>query len=87
MNSDTDNTVHEDVVFTAAQFLRAITRHMGAEAGQQCWQNIIQELGDDLRGEVWKAMLVGVYRGVLRITGVDPMVGSTGINKIGRAHV
>lgn len=81
MMSDTvEDTVHEDVVFTAAQFLRAVTRHMGSEAGQQVWQRMVQDLGDELRGEVWRAMLVGEYRGMLRITGVDLVIAGSGYN-------
>jgi hypothetical protein len=80
MSDTAEDTVHEDVVFTAAQFLRAVTRHMGAEAGQQVWQRMVQDLGDELRGEVWRAMLVGEYRGMLRITGVDMGIAGSGYN-------
>lgn len=68
-----------NIVMSSIMFIRAITKAYGSEEGMELWSRIAEVLDPAIKGEVFKAMLVGEYEGLVRIKGLD----SNKFDKIG----
>lgn len=68
-----------NIVMSSIMFIRAITKAYGSEEGMELWSRIAEVLDPAIKGEVFKAMLVGEYEGLVRIKGLD----SSKFDKIG----
>lgn len=68
-----------NIIMSSIMFIRAITKAYGSEEGMELWSRIAEVLDPAIKGEVFKAMLVGEYEGLVRIKGFD----SNKFDKIG----
>lgn len=68
-----------NIIMSSIMFIRAITKAYGSEEGMELWSRIAEVLDPAIKGEVFKAMLVGEYDGLVRINGLD----RNKFNKIG----
>ena len=50
--------------------MRSITECYGADRGMELWDTIASALGNDVKGEIFFAMINGEYTSKLRVTGM-----------------
>jgi ribosomal protein L7/L12 len=58
------------IVLNSIQFIRAVTEAYGSEEGMELWSRIAEVLDPTIKGEVFKAMLLGEYGTTVRLSGV-----------------
>lgn len=63
-----------NIVMYSVTFIRAITKAYGAENGMELWSKIAEVLDPAIKGEVFKAMLIGEHTGHLRIKGINSVM-------------
>jgi hypothetical protein len=60
-----------NIIMSSVMLIRAITKAYGAEDGMELWSKIAEVLDPAIKGEVFKAMLIGEFTGQIRIKGID----------------
>jgi hypothetical protein len=62
---------HKDsIISSGLEFMRSITECYGADRGMELWDTIASALGNDVKGEIFFAMINGEYTSKLRVTGM-----------------
>lgn len=76
-----------NIIMSSVMLIRAITKAYGAEDGMELWSKIAEVLDPAIKGEVFKAMLIGEFTGHIRIKGIDSsrMFDKIGFIKLVRA--
>lgn len=59
----------ESVISAGLEFMRSITECYGTETGMKLWDDIASTLGNDVKGEVFFAMISGEYTTKLKVSG------------------
>tara|TARA_R110000868_G_scaffold90057_9_gene250230 strand:+ start:96 stop:509 length:414 start_codon:yes stop_codon:yes gene_type:complete len=68
------------LISSGIMFLRDLTNTYGADAGLAMWDSMAATFGDDLKGKIFFAMLIGKHSatGVFYLYKVDPMYDYVG---------
>lgn len=54
-----------ELIHSSINFLKTVTRAYGNEKGMQLWETIADTVDPSLKGDVFTAMLMGNYRGII----------------------
>ena len=61
---------HKETIISAGiEFMRSITECYGNEKGMKLWDDIASTLGNDVKGEIFFAMISGEYTTKLKVSG------------------
>lgn len=60
-----------NIVMSSIVFIRSITKAYGPEEGMNLWSRIADVLDPDIKGEVFKAMLLGEFNTYIKLRGID----------------
>lgn len=63
----TETDTLEEVVFDGIRLLESLTRHYGSEKGIEVWEKLGEALGQEVKGQVFFAMLTGESSNRVRI--------------------
>lgn len=58
----------DEVIFDGIRFMESIARHYGAERSIEVWNKMGEAFGDEVKGQVFFAMLTGVSSDRIRIS-------------------
>ena len=61
---------HKETIISAGiEFMRSITECYGNEKGMKLWDDIASTLGNEIKGEIFFAMISGEYTTKLKVSG------------------
>ncbi len=73
----------EEIINSGIQFMRSITEAYGSDEGMKLWDAIASNLDPDVKGQIFFTLLVGDYRGEIRLRGMAPLQGQNmNMNKV-----
>ena len=61
MDIELSQMQEEEIVTAGIEFIRVLTEQLGPERGQEAWEAISSALGNDIKGKIFFAMLVGHF--------------------------
>lgn len=61
-----------DIIVNGLHFMRSITEAYGAEVGLKLWDTIANTLDQDVKAQIFLAMITGEYRNRIYFKGIDP---------------
>lgn len=64
-----------EVINSGIIFMRSITEAYGADEGMKLWDAIASTLDPDVKGQIFFTLLVGDYRGEIRVLGMTKQAG------------
>lgn len=59
----------ESIISSGLEFMRSITECYGVDKGMKLWDDIASTLGNDVKGEIFFAMISGEYTTKIRVSG------------------
>ena len=62
----------DELISSGIGFIRSITAAYGAEKGMELWNHIATTIDQDLKGQIFFAILTGEREGTIRMRGVSP---------------
>jgi Ribosomal protein L7/L12 C-terminal domain len=71
----------DEIINSGITFMRSITEAYGSDEGMKLWDAIASTLDPDVKGQIFFTLLVGDYRGEIRLRGMTP-VQTQNVNKV-----
>jgi hypothetical protein len=67
------------IISNGIHFMRSITEAYGADEGMKLWDSITSVLDEDVRGQIFFAMITGTYNDRIHLKGINHIGNNNGV--------